>query len=122
MSLSSLIRKAAKTAVVSLGDLASSKTVSSRVSFTINAETETLTPSATSTNVRMVTYGFRETEVDGDRILRSDLRAVVHVEDMPNGMVFSTNDTVTINSIVYNLKDYRLDPTGSVWFLHLRAS
>lgn len=122
MNLSSLIRKAAKTAIVSLGDLAGTKQVASQASFTINAETEALTPVATSVDVRMVAYGFKETEVDGDKILRSDLKAVVHIDDVPTGFNFSTNDRVTVNSVVYNLKDFKLDPTGSVWFLHLRAS
>lgn len=122
MSLANLIRKATKVAAVSLGDLRETNPVSSQGSFTINAETETVSSSPTVNNIKMLSYNFREDEVDGDKILKTDLKAFVHVDDVPVGFEFSSNDTVTINSIVYEIFQFKMDPTKSVWFLHLRAS
>lgn len=120
MSISDLIRNATKTAIDSLGDLARVNSVSSRGAFTINPETETTTPSSSSHNIKMVSYSFRESEVDGARVLSTDLKATVHVSDVPSGFEFSLVDSVTINGVVYGLIKYTLDPTGSVWVLHLR--
>lgn len=122
MSLSNLIKNATKIAIDSLGDLSQTNSVSSQGTFTINAETETVSVAPVSHSIKMVSYGFKEDEIDGTKILKTDLKAIVHVEDVPTGLKFSPKDTVTINSVVYNLFGFKLDPTGSVWFLHLRAS
>lgn len=121
MSMKKLIFNATKVAINAFGDLNESSPYSRQGDFTINAFTEGLSAPAVSTNVKILAYGFKETEIDGSRILKTDLKSIVHVSNLPTGAVISNNDFATIKGVRYEVFDFKLDPSGSVYFLHLRA-
>lgn len=120
MSLKSLIEKATKVAVNALDDLNSSENFSATGTFTINAFNETVSPAAETKKVTVFLYSYKETDVDGVNIQKTDLKGLLHTSNLPVGYTVSIADFVTVDSVLYNIVGIKKLP--GVLILQLRAS
>lgn len=120
MSLKSLLEKATKIAVNSLGDLNSSEEFLTNGEYTINAFDETVSPSQQSKNVTVMTYSYKESDIDGVTIQRRDLKGLLHVSNLPVGYEVGINDEVKIGTTTYSVVNIRKAP--GIMILQLRAS
>lgn len=122
MSLTTLLSKATKLALNSLGDLNSDQDFLSRGTVTVNAFTENVTPSETTYTIPILLYSYKESDIDNAKILKTDMKGVLHSDNLPFGYVPSNRDSVMINSQKWNVVNTRTVPGQSVYFLQLRRS
>lgn len=102
------------------GDIKKSATYNRINIGTYDPATGTQSKTTTSTTLEGFWYKDDAKELDGDKIVRRNLRFLIKTEDI--SFRPSQNDSITIDSIDFEIIHVLPDPTESLWTLYLRTT
>ncbi|MCP4149813.1 MAG: hypothetical protein GY757_18860 [bacterium] len=123
MGLTEVFRKAAVAAHNACGDLNDSSTYHSTGTFGYTASTGAVAESGgvDYTGVDVIFIGYQTEEIDGEKILRDDRKALIAALNLtPTPKV--TDYITDSNSKVWNVVDVGGDPAPAEWKLQCRAA
>ncbi len=120
MGLRDTIQGAVETAFAALGDVPELCTYTQYGSSSYAATTGVITPSTTAqTSVPVILDAYEMQELDNDRILDTDQKALIASNDLT--MTPQVSDTITRpDESVWRVEAVGTDPAGAMWELQVR--
>lgn len=107
-----------ETGFLQLGDLLRDATISTASAQSYDTSTGTTTATVTTKTIKAHLANYGRKEIDGKHILVTDRKCIFLTKSIT---AISTLDTVTVDSVVYRVIDWRKDVTQTLFTLQLRA-
>jgi hypothetical protein len=64
---------------------------------------------------------FHDTEIDGTQVRRGDRKVILRGHTIPDGVVVTTEDRVTVGSVEYEIMAAWRDTAEAQWVIHARG-
>lgn len=120
MGLRDAIQKAARTAVLAVGDVAVSANYLAHSSTTYNASTGSVaTTYATTAGITLVFQGFRLHQIDGEKVRPEDKKALIPSLSL-SSVVPSPDDQVVASGVAWTVISVGIDPADALHVLQVR--
>ena len=121
MALKAIIQNAVKSMFTIMDDIAQNAIYTINANSSYNTATGEVSTTGTTQAISVIRDTYRVNEIDGKAILSTDLKLLTPVADFTGTP--TTNDTVTINSIVYNVIGMpEKDPADAMYVIQARLS
>jgi hypothetical protein len=95
-------------------------TYTSRTSAGYNPALGTVTPVEETASPEAIVQTFSTREVDGDLVRKGDKKALIKASELSTITKPGLADKVTISAVVWQIVEFELDPTGTLYTFHIR--
>jgi hypothetical protein len=82
--------------------------------------TGTLTPTTETASPGVILQNYTAKEIDGTQVRQGDRKAVIKAAELSAITAIALDDTILAQSQTWQVKDFILDPTGTVYQMQLR--
>lgn len=118
MGLKSAIQNAITAGFLSLGDLPTSVTYTSKGAPTYVPSDGTYTSTDVEYTVSMLLTSYRIEEIDDVVVLKTDRKGIIPSSELTPTP--KTDDTVTISDVAWQVVNVKQDPAEAAWIFQLR--